>query len=36
MKDFTEIITKQNEIVLASILLFNKIDSNNKVLCLIG
>lgn len=34
MEDFTEMITKQIEIILANILLFDKTDSNNKILCL--
>lgn len=35
-KDFSEMITKRAEIILANILLFDKTDSNNKILCLIA
>lgn len=35
-KDFTETITKQTEIILANIPLFDKTDSNNKILRLIS
>lgn len=36
MKDFTETIRKQTEKMLANILLFDKTDSNNKILRLIA
>jgi len=36
MKDISEMITKQTELILANILLFNKTDSNNKILHLIA